>query len=301
MKIIEIIMGLGLMLSVAIGVHAKEYHVTVPYGPGAGADVLARQLQTVFQRNTGQTLLVENKSGADGILGVLAWKSNPRSDIIIIGSNITVYANPFNTNNRHFSHDDFNHVIFTGTMPGFWITRPGTGIQSPKDLLTKMPRMVGGYVASYNLNLRPFQKQGLDVSIVDYKSANDVLIDVANGTLELGLVGPSPALWAMVKQNRLHVVGGSFDHEITVEGIKVASVSAMIGIDQFSVGNTIALKPGMDPARAEYLRQQLLIAFTDPETQAKLQNLGIRSDFLSDPEKIKSFFTKMRAKAQRYQ
>lgn len=296
MKIYKIIIGGLIVLSMISMAWAqgREYHITVPFGPGAGSDVVVRQIQSVFQRNTGNTLIVENKAGAEGMIGITYWKNNPNSDAIILGSNATMYNLAINKNNIHFSDEDFDHIIFTGSLPGIWVTRPDTGIRDPQDLLTKMPRLVGGYVTSFNYNIRPFKKRGIQVDIVDYKTVNDILIDVSNKTLDLGLVGSSPALFAMVRQGKLHIVGASFREDITLEGIKIPSVSKSLGISQFGGGNGIALKPGLSQARAEYLRKELWAAFIDPETQSKLKMLGFQNDYSNDPARIRQFYRQMK-------
>lgn len=56
---------------------SRPVKMIVPYPAGGGGDILARAMAEAFQRNTGQPMVVENRAGANGMIGAAACKSAP--------------------------------------------------------------------------------------------------------------------------------------------------------------------------------------------------------------------------------
>src|SRR3984893_6243701 len=55
----------------------KPIRIIVPFAPGGSGDITARLVGKYIEDKTGQPFVVENKSGANGIVGVLSVKSSP--------------------------------------------------------------------------------------------------------------------------------------------------------------------------------------------------------------------------------
>src|SRR5258708_36824516 len=67
---------------------ARPIKVIVPFGAGGPADVTARLLGNILQENFGQPFVVENRSGAGGVIGTLeAAKSSPDGYTLLMMSN----------------------------------------------------------------------------------------------------------------------------------------------------------------------------------------------------------------------
>jgi tripartite-type tricarboxylate transporter receptor subunit TctC len=73
------VLGLGITTSgiAADAYPARPIKMIVPYPPGGGADVLSRTLGDVMSKNSGQPLVVENRAGANGMIGTSACKNAP--------------------------------------------------------------------------------------------------------------------------------------------------------------------------------------------------------------------------------
>ena len=74
-----LIAGLGGMItatqSVAQGYPDKPIRIIVPYGTGGGTDILTRNIADRLAKKLGQSIIVENRPGANGVLGAQAVKS----------------------------------------------------------------------------------------------------------------------------------------------------------------------------------------------------------------------------------
>src|SRR5574341_860876 len=69
---------------------AKPVRMVVPFAPGGGVDVTARILAQQLTQRTGQSFLVENHTGASGIIGVeYVARSAPDGYTLLVGSQTT--------------------------------------------------------------------------------------------------------------------------------------------------------------------------------------------------------------------
>src|SRR5690349_11620201 len=67
---------------------ARPVRIVVPFGAGGPADVTARQIGIILQENFGQPFVVENRTGAGGVIGTLeAAKSPPDGYTLLMMSN----------------------------------------------------------------------------------------------------------------------------------------------------------------------------------------------------------------------
>jgi tripartite-type tricarboxylate transporter receptor subunit TctC len=67
---------------------SRPVRIIVPFGPGGPADVVARQLGNILQENFGQPFVVENRTGAGGVIGTVeAAKSPPDGYTLLMMSN----------------------------------------------------------------------------------------------------------------------------------------------------------------------------------------------------------------------
>jgi len=77
---------------------SRPVRVIVPFGAGGPADVTARQIGSILQENFGQPFVVENRSGAGGVIGTVeAAKAPPDCNTLLMMSNAQT-ANESNMN-----------------------------------------------------------------------------------------------------------------------------------------------------------------------------------------------------------
>ncbi|MBI5275184.1 MAG: tripartite tricarboxylate transporter substrate binding protein [Burkholderiales bacterium] len=97
----------------------KAVKVIVPYGAGQGTDVAMRVVTEQLARELSQTVIIDNKPGAAGNLGVLAALQAPADGYtILLGTNATHAANKFLYPNLAFDPEtDFLPIALTGMLP----------------------------------------------------------------------------------------------------------------------------------------------------------------------------------------
>ena len=93
---LALVAGVSLQPALAQTWPAKSITMIVPQGAGGSTDALARLVGQALGERLGQTVIIDNRAGAGGVLGVVAAVKAPADGYtILIGSNTTVAANAF--------------------------------------------------------------------------------------------------------------------------------------------------------------------------------------------------------------
>ncbi|MGE0802299.1 MAG: Bug family tripartite tricarboxylate transporter substrate binding protein [Lautropia sp.] len=117
------------------GFPSRPVRMIVPYPPGGGGDILARSLAAVFQKATGQPMVIDNRVGANGIVGAAACKNAaadgytyciPYSDVMAI--------NPYIYKKVPYSAEDFTVVAPIATSVLIFVANSQVPVNSLKEL-----------------------------------------------------------------------------------------------------------------------------------------------------------------------
>src|SRR5262245_24143669 len=118
------ILALGGLAAAQADFPAKPVHIFVPYAAGGGVDVLARTLGDVVSRRWGQTVVVENRPGAGGVVASQALVGAPPDGytLIVVASghatNPFLYAKlPYDT------FKDFTPISLLASSPNVLLVR----------------------------------------------------------------------------------------------------------------------------------------------------------------------------------
>ena len=67
----------------------KNVRILVPFPPGGGTDIQARLLSTAFQKSMGQNFIVDNRTGASGLIAAqLTVESPPDGNTILVDQHV---------------------------------------------------------------------------------------------------------------------------------------------------------------------------------------------------------------------
>lgn len=109
----------------------------VPFPPGGPTDLLGRLLAAELTNKLGKTVIVENKAGAAGNIGVTAAaRAAPDGYTLMVMTGVML----INPNIGKVPYDpvkDFEPIAYLGASPNVIITRPASGITSIPDLIAK--------------------------------------------------------------------------------------------------------------------------------------------------------------------
>ncbi len=187
---------------------AKPVRIIVPYPPGGFTDVTARLIGQKLQERLGQTVLIDNKAGANGTIGVaeLARSAPDGYTFVIViaahAANPSLYAKlPYDTRN------DLAAVSLIGVSPLVAAVNKDAPFKSVQELIAYAKRNPGkvsfgssgnGAAAHLTTELLKSLTQ-TDMVHIPYKGAAAALQDLMGGQIQLlfdaasGLINPGKA------------------------------------------------------------------------------------------------------------
>jgi tripartite-type tricarboxylate transporter receptor subunit TctC len=124
----------------------KPVRWVVAYPAGGGSDFLARQLAPQLGKQLGQTIVIDNRPGAAGIIGTdNAAKSAPDGYTIVTGDNGAMVFHSAMYKKLPYNPADLEPVGFMARFPLILAVNPGSGFTSGKQLLDELKKNPGKY------------------------------------------------------------------------------------------------------------------------------------------------------------
>jgi len=194
---------------------SKPIRLVVPFPPGGGTDIIARETSQRVAKATGWTFVIDNKPGAGGNLGVDAAAKAPADGYtIVLGQTSNLAINP--TLYSKIPYDpqkDFVPIVLIANAPLVLVTATGSPLKSIGDVVNAARAKPGvvNYATSGNgtvahLTTELLQKAaGMKMQHVPYKGANQALTDVISGNVEL-YMSSVPTLIQHVKNGKLRAL-----------------------------------------------------------------------------------------------
>jgi tripartite-type tricarboxylate transporter receptor subunit TctC len=191
---------------------AKPIRLVVPFPPGGGTDIIARETSQRVAKATGWTFVIDNKPGAGGNLGVdSVAKSAADGYTIVIGqsSNLAINATLY-SKLPYDPQKDLTPIVLLANAPLVVVTGMTTPYKTLADAVNTAKSKPGqvnfaspgnGTVA--HLTSEMFQKAaGVQTQHVPYKGAAQAMTDVISGTVDL-YMSSVPTLLGQIKQGKL--------------------------------------------------------------------------------------------------
>ncbi|MCW5321962.1 tripartite tricarboxylate transporter substrate binding protein [Verminephrobacter aporrectodeae subsp. tuberculatae] len=210
--------GLALALPAAQGQSpvwpARPIKLMVPFPPGGSTDTIGRLLAGELGQSLGQSVVVENKAGANGGIGTDQVAKLPADGYSLllsgIGSNATNYSLQRNT---PYKDAAFRHVALLATGPSVLVVNPQFAARTVADLVRMAKERPGAYAhasagngSSGHLALELFkQTHGLQITHVPYKGNAQAITDVMAGQVPIMALNNDTAL-AYVRAGRLRAL-----------------------------------------------------------------------------------------------
>ncbi len=190
----------------------KPIRLIVPFAPGGASDFVARILAPRLQAELGQTILVDNRAGAAGNIGMeVAAQAAPDGYTAFLGNVGTLAINPaiFGANQK-VSAADLMPVTLVANAPDIMVANtnlPGKTVAEFVEHARKTPGISFASPGSGSLNrleMELFRQEArLDMTHVLYKGgAGPALVDVVGGHVPVMFV-PVPAAMPLIKGGRL--------------------------------------------------------------------------------------------------
>ncbi|MBN9516843.1 MAG: tripartite tricarboxylate transporter substrate binding protein [Alphaproteobacteria bacterium] len=277
----------------------KPITVIVPFPPGGSSDVTARLVSKKMAERVGQSVVIDNKGGANGSIGATALKqAKPDGYTILVGS-IGVFAiNPALFKDlRYDPMQDFDLLSVAVRTPNVLVASPNfpaNTVAELVDYLKKNPNKVtfasSGTGSSDHLTAALFlQKTGTTGTHVPYKGGgpaiNDLIAGHANVSFQnLGAIAPH------VKSGKLKALGvTSSQRNPTLPDVPTMAEGGVKDLEVYSWQAAAAPKD-LPPAVRAKLEAELAASAQAPDIKPQFEAIGFEV-VATNGEQFKKFLT----------
>jgi len=274
----------------AVGALAQTYpsqpiKLVVPFSPGGASDLTARALAQKMGDSMGQTIVVDNKPGANGALGIdLVAKSKPDGYTILLTDRGSLTVNPsLYVKLPYDPLKDFSYIGIATDGPYVLVVNPKLDVKSVQELVALAKARPGtvsyssfGIGSMAQLNLEAFnQKMGTDMLHVPYKGASPAAQAAVAG--EVGVtIAAVPAVQGFIKDGRLRALAVGADKRFAVLPDVPTMAEAGAPSDVLVPTYFALLAPANTPAPiVGRLNAELRKALADPAVAERLAAAGL--------------------------
>ena len=271
------------LLALAQGFPSRPIQMLVPYPAGGTTDVMARSLQEPMQKALGQAVVIENKSGASGVLAAreVARAKPDGYSLLFINSGIVAVTPHVQKDAGFDGVKDFAPVALATVAPLFVIVPgnlPVSDLRSYIDYVKKQPTQLGfasaGVGSFGHLSSELFLKAaGLKMTHIPYRGQAPTTNAVLTGEVALLITSMSSAMRGFIDSGKLKLlaVTASAPSPQTPGVPTVASVLPGYVAETWFGWVTTA---GTPPAVIDRLNHEINAILATKDIQDKLAALG---------------------------
>ncbi|KJC42398.1 ABC transporter substrate-binding protein [Bradyrhizobium sp. LTSP885] len=173
---------------------AKSVHILVPYPPGGGVDVLTRTLADAVSKTWGQSIVVENRPGAGGVIAsqTIATSAPDGYTLIMVASGHA--TNPFLYPKLPYdTFKDFSPISLLASSPNVLLVRADSPFKSVGDVIAAAKAKPGSLTYAHAGNGTSTHLAGellnnlakIDLSAIPYKGGMPAINDLLGGQIPM--------------------------------------------------------------------------------------------------------------------
>lgn len=256
----------------------KPIRLVVPFPAGSITDTLTRVIAPKLGQRLGQTIIVENKPGANGaIAGQFVARSTPDGYTLLMGTNSPLAGVPSLVKNPPYNVlTDFTSIGFIGKFTHFLLVNNDLPVKNLKDLLAYARANPGklnygsGHTAALIYGTQLKSLGNLDIVQISYKGEPEQTADLLAGRIQLAYTSPTTSI-GFIKENRLRALGVVLDKRSPI--LPDVPTMAEAGLPGFTNISWMALVgPGKMPKDiVDRLNKELNAVLEMPEVRAQLE------------------------------
>ncbi len=264
---------------------SRPIRFIVPFAPGGSTDLLARFLAPRLTEALGQTVVVDNRGGAGGVIGAeLAARAPADGYTIVLGSPGPLTINP---NLQRVPYDtlrDFSPITLATISPFTLVVHPSLPVSSVKDLVALAKAKPGSlnYGSAGNGSVGHFSSEqfkalaGVDIVHVPFKGAGPAVADLLAGRLQL-MFENLPTILPHVRSGKLKMLAvGTKTRSALVPEYPTVAEAGVPGYESSTAFGVLA-PAGTPPAVIHRLNQETVKALQAVELKEKLSGLGLEA------------------------
>ncbi len=264
----------------------RTIRIVVPTGAGGAADIVSRLIADRLQKSLQQTVVVENKPGANGNIGATYVLAAPADGYTLMMGHIGLM-----TVNTHLYSNmtinplaDFTPVARTTTYPNLLVVNNDLPVHSTADLVayakknpTALRYSSSGFGSSFHIGFEMLKANaGIDVMHIPYTGTAHALTAVISGNVQTTFTDVITATSQIEAKSLRGLAISSKTRASSLPNLPTVAESGVPGLEDFDVigWNGIVVKAGTPPDRIKLLNEHIRQALAAPDIVERISKLG---------------------------
>jgi tripartite-type tricarboxylate transporter receptor subunit TctC len=268
----------------------KLIRAIIPFSPGASIDIIGRIVAEALAQRIGQTIVIENRSGAGGTIGSsLVAKSEPDGYTLLINASNHTITPVIYKNLAFDAVNDFAGVALFGTVPNVLLVSPDKGYKTAQDLVAKAKTQEltfssSGIGSASHWAAERFRiSAGFKATHVPFRGGLESLTEVMTGRVDFCCIGISAGMAFIREGKALPLCVTSLKRSPSLPDL-VTSVEAGYKDSNYNFWNGL-LAPAKTPRSiVERLHAEVTAVLAAPEVQKKLNAQGVEASPVTPAE-----------------
>lgn len=288
---------------------SRPIHFFVPFPAGGSTDAVARAMQPALEKLLGQSVVVENRAGAGGMLGVDAVaKATPDGYTIGIAGAGALGVNIGERTKRMYDPaKDLALISRAAESPFIMVATPSLSAKNFDDVIkmakSQPDRMSighGGNGTAMQLAALMFVTMAdVKINLVPYRGTAPAVTDAIAGHVQLAIADPPPSMGA-ISEGKLRPIAVTSKKRFSV--FPDVPTFEELGLKGFELTGWFGIAaPGATPHDiVAKLNAAVVAALKDPEVARRIRTVGMEPTPTS-PEEFSTFLQSEIAKAEKMQ
>jgi len=260
----------------------RPIKIIVPYPPGGGSDIVTRIMAEALSPRLGQQVVVENKPGANGLIGTEAAASSPPDGYTLMsGSTDTLTIIPALKKDMPYDIHKLTYIAKIADSPMTITISSKLPAKNLEEFIAyakanpgKLNYGANGIGGSAHLAVELFSKAaGIQMKMVAYKGMGNSMTDLIGGHIEMAPLTPV-SVAPHVNSDKLRILALSGPNRNAL--IPNVPTLKELGYPTATVTNWYALigPPNLPTTIADRLSKEIAASLTDPVILEKIAKLG---------------------------
>ena len=273
---------------------SKPVTMIVPFPPGGVADITGRPLAAMMERSLKQPVVVVNRTGAGGALGMSqVAKSAPDGYTILMGlSSISIFPVSDRINGRQPAYEmkDFAPIALISSDPTVLVVRAESPYRTLKDFVDaakanpgKINYSSSGVYGTLHVAMEIFANAaGIRLFHVPYQGGGPAVTALLGGQVEALASGPAAAI-GQIKGGKMRALASWSDKRLAL--MPEVPTFKELGYDaEFYIWAGVFAPAGTPQPIVARLREAVRSAVNDPDFKAAMDKVATPISYLDAPE-----------------
>lgn len=263
---------------------SRTVTIVSPYQAGGTSDIIARVLAQKLSERWGKNVIVENRPGANGGIGVTAVaRATPDGTTLLAVASSALTINPLFYPKLPYNVDsDLAPITRTGRVANVLVVNPAVPAKNVQELVALAKAKPGSltYASQGNGSNGQVtgelfkQRAGVDIMHVPYKGSAPAVQDLLGGQVQL-MFDNLPSVLPLIRAGRLHALAvTTAERAPQLPDIPTIAESGLAGFDTSAWFALLAPKATPAEVRAE-IERAVIAVLTESDTRDRLRSAGI--------------------------